>query len=165
MATVAKNNIVRSVAPNAVFESALNVISAASDINQGDLCFFDDTANVIKAVTAETDSATFLGVSRVTLVDGKPVSPYPGTSNAAAISFQDVPGPQYGVEAELILKTGDTFNPGDLVYCTAVDAQTVSSAGATAAIGVYLGKTVTATAGQTGIIRIGNRFRTTGLVL
>lgn len=163
MATSPKNRIVQSVNPNSIFEAAIAVISSASTFNQGDLCFFDDTANIIKPVSADADGVTFLGISRSTVVAGKLKSPFT-TDVDASIGISEPAGPQYGVVASMKLKSGDTFNPGDLIFGTAVDAQTVSSAG-TNAIGIYVDATLTAGASSVGNCRIGLRFRTTGLVL
>lgn len=164
MATVAKNRITRSVRPGSAFESAKSVISSASTWNQGDLVYFDDTANVLKAVTADADGATFCGIARQSIVAGKPLSPYQGTAVDGAQAIEEIGGPQFGVIAKLKLKSGDTFNPGDLVYATAVDAQTVSSAG-TNAIGIFQDATIVASSGSEGQVLLGNRLRTSGLAI
>jgi hypothetical protein len=162
MATVAKNRITRSVRPGSAFESAKAVISSASTWNQGDLVYFDDVNNVLKAVTGDTDAATFCGIARQSIVAGKPVSPYQGTAVDAAQAIEELGGPQFGVIAKLKLKSGDSFAPGDLVYASSVDAQTVSVSG-TNAIGIFQDAAIVASSGSEGQVLIGNRLRTTGL--
>jgi hypothetical protein len=156
------NRIVRSVRPSSLFESAAAVISSAVSFNQGDLLFFDDTNNLIKPVTADADGATFCGIARVTISSGKLLSPYQGTAVDAAVSSVDIPGPQFGVIAKVKLKVADVFNPGDLVYATAVDAQTVSSAGVNS-IGVFQGKAITAAAGDEGEVLLFNKAKLASL--
>ena len=154
------NNIVRSVAPKSIFESAKAVVTSAVTFNQGDLIAFDTVNYRLKAVTADTDAPNFLGVARQTIVSGVVKSPYQGTAVDAAAAIDDITGPVYGVVASLILKTGDAFTPGCKVYLTA-DAQTVTvtDPGTHDPIGVYQGKNVaSATAGQKGEILVGSRF-------
>jgi hypothetical protein len=154
--SVPKNRITREIAKNSLFASALKVISSAVSFNQGDLLVFDDTANLLKVPTLETEGNTFLGIAPVTVVSGKLKYPYVTDVDASA-AIADVPGPVYGVVAKLILKTGDTFNPGDAVFLDpASGAQNVQAAG-TKQIGVYMGGTVTATAGQQGECLLGCR--------
>lgn len=151
-----KNRITREIAKNSLFASALKVISSAVSFNQGDLLVFDDTANLLKVPAAEAEGSTFLGIAPVTVVAGKLKYPYT-TDVDASQAISDVPGPVFGVEAKMLLKVGDTFNPGDNVYLSPADgAQVVSSAG-TKAIGVYVGATVTAVSGSEGNVRIGCR--------
>lgn len=166
MATQAKNNIVRAVAPKSIFESAKAVLSATNDWNQGDLLAFDTTSKVLKAVTAVTDSANILGVAKQTVVDGKVKSPYVTDVDASA-AIENLAGPVYGVVAELKLTTGDTFAPGAKVYLTATDAQTVTSVqpGAEPHIGIYQGKNIaSAAAGAVGEILVGARYGADGIL-
>jgi hypothetical protein len=164
MPTIAKNRIVRSVAPNSAIADLTSVLSSAISYNQGDLLYFDDALNLVKPIAADANGATFLGIAQQSVVSGVPKPVYQGTAVDASVAIEGLAGPAYGVEAKMKLKSGDVFNPGDLVYGTAVDAQTVSSAG-TNAIGIYVGSTVTAASGSEGVVRLGLRFRTSGLVL
>lgn len=148
MATTAKNNIVRSVRPASIFESALNVISSAISYNQGDLLYLDTTNHLIKPLDSDAHGANVLGVARQTLVNGKPISAFQGTSVDAAQAIVDIAGPQYGVIALLNLKSGDTFNPGAFVYY-GTDAQTVSATG-TNPVGIFQDAAITASSGSTG---------------
>ena len=152
------NNIVRSVSPKSIFESALNVIDATSTWEQGDILVFDDTANLIKKPAAEADCSTMLGIARVSITNGKLVSPYQGTAVDAAQAIQDIPGPVYGVIASLIIKTGDSINPGDLVYADPATSSRGVTVSGTKAIGIYQGKAIaTAAAGTLVEILIGAR--------
>jgi len=152
MATSPKNRITRSVSPKSVYESAINVIDATVSFNQGDILCLD--SGLLKAVTADADGATVLGVAQSTIVLGKVVGPYSGLATSAAQAIEDIAGPVYGVIVKMKLKSGDTFAAGDAVYACAVDAQTVSSAG-TNQIGIFQGDTVTAGASSEGEILIG----------
>lgn len=154
MATTSRNNITRSVRPGSMFESALALISTAISWNQGDLLYLDTTNHLIKAMTSDANGATVLGVARNTIVSGKLISPYQGTAVDSAQAISDVSGPQYGVIANLKLKSGDTFNPGDAVYGTSTDAQTVSATG-TNKIGYFQDAQIVATSGSTGNVMLG----------
>lgn len=160
MASTSNNNIVRSIRPGAVFEDIQNMVNSSISINQGDLCYLDTTNHLVKPVTgAATDGAKILGVSPVKIVSGLIPSPYQGTAVDASQKATSIPGPVYGVQASLTLKTGDAFNPGDQVYVTATDPQTVSITANGSSIGVYVGLAVaSATAGQTGIVHVGSRY-------
>lgn len=153
MATTAKNNIVRSVRPGSIFESALAVISSAVSFNQGDLLYLDTTNHLIKALDSDAHGANAMGISRATIVNGKLISPYSGTAVDASQAIADIAGPQYGVIALLNLKSGDSFVPGGSVYYGG-DAQTVSSVG-TNPIGIFQDSAITAVSGSTGKILIG----------
>ena len=168
MATTARNNIVREVAPKSLFESAKAVLSSTNDWNQGDLLAFDTTNHVLYAVAATADAAYLCGVAAQSVVDGKVVSPYQGTAVDASVARADIKGPVFGVIASLVLKTGDAFNPGDKVYLTTTDAQTITSTdpGDHLQIGIFQGKAVSsASAGQYGEVLVGARYGLAGLVV
>jgi hypothetical protein len=153
-----KNRITRSVAPKSVFESAQHVIDATVSFNQGDLLVFDDTNNLLKKPAAEAEGSTFLGIAKVTIVDGKLASPYEGTAVDAAAAISDIPGPEYGSIAKLVLKTGDSINSGDLVYLDPASGTYHVSVAGTKAIGIYQGKDIaTAPAGQEIEVLLGAR--------
>jgi len=154
MATTPKNNIVRSVRPISLFESALSVINSTVSFNQGDILFLDTTNHLIKPVTSDTDAARACGIARNTVVNGKLLSSYQGTSVDASVAIEDIAGPQGGVIALLKLKSGDSFVPGGFVYACSVDAQTISSSG-TNVIGVFQDAAITANSSSTGRALIG----------
>jgi hypothetical protein len=143
-----KNRITRSVSPKSVFEDATAMVDATVSYNQGDLLRFDDTNNLIAKFSAETDGSTFLGIASETVVNGALKSPYQGTAVDAAAALGHVPGPVAGVQAKLILKTGDSINPGDLVYW--FGDQTVTVTG-TVRIGRYQGKAIASAAAGTEV--------------
>jgi hypothetical protein len=153
------NKIVRSVAPKTIFADAYALTSTTADFEQCDLMVYDATTKKIIKPAAEADCATFLGVAQVAVVDGKIKSPYQGTAVDAAQAIGALPGPVYGVEVKLVLKTGDALNPGDLVYADpASGARHVQAAG-TKAIGVYQGAAIaSAVAGQEIIVLVGARY-------
>jgi hypothetical protein len=157
MPTYSKNRIVFSVRPGCVFPDAKKGIDSTISWNQGDILYFDDTNNLIKPIASDANGATVMGIAQQTIVNGKPVSPYQGTAVDAAQAIPALAGPQYGVVAKMLLKSGDSFNFGDLVYYGG-DAQTVSSTG-TNSIGIYQGAAVTASAGSEGEVLLINRLR------
>ncbi len=152
-----KNRIVRTVEAKTLFPSAKAVVDSTVNINQGDLVIFDDTNNLLALASAETDAATFLGIMIETIVDGKVAKPYV-TDVDDSSAIMEIPGPQYGVVAKLVLKTSDAINPGDLVYLDpTAGAYHVSSAG-TKAVGVYGGPAIaSAAAGQEIEVLLGAR--------
>lgn len=152
MPTIAKNRIVRSVSPNSLFEEAKPLISSAISWNQGDLLYLDTVNNLIKPLASDANAATILGIARQSIVSGKPVSPYQGTAVDAAQAIENLGGPQFGVVAKMLLKSGDAFIPGGAVYYGG-DAQTVSSAG-TNSVGVYQGPALTAASGSEGEVAL-----------
>lgn len=157
----AKNRITVSVRPGTVFPDALKVISSAISWEQGDLLYFDDTNNLLKPLASDATAATVCGIAIQSISSGKPISPYQGTAVDAAQAIESIAGPQFGVVAKMLLKSGDSFAPGDAVYYGG-DAQTVSSAG-TNSVGIYQGASLTATAGSEGEILLINRFRAASL--
>lgn len=154
-----KNTIVRSVAPKSLFESAKAVIDATVSFDQGDLLVFNDTTNLLKKPSLETEGVTFLGVARVSIVLGELASPY-NTDVVASQAIQDIPGPVYGVIAKCVIKTGDSINPGDAVYLdpgTGTRGVTVTG---TKAIGLYQGAAIASAAAGTEIeVLIGCRAK------
>jgi len=160
MASLSDNIIVRSIRPGAVFEDIQNMVNSSISINQGDLCFLDTATHLVKPTTGgATEGAKILGISPVKIVSGLIPSPYQGTAVDASQKATSIPGPVYGVVGKLTLKTGDAFNPGDQVYVTATDAQTVSVTANGSSIGVFVGVAVaSATAGQKGEVHVGSRY-------
>lgn len=151
------NNIVREIAPKSIFDDASAVTSATEDFNQGDLLVLD--SGVIKKAAAEADGATFLGVSKISVVDGKLLSPYSGTAVDAAQAKGVLCGPVYGVVAKLILKTGEALAVGGLVYLDPATGGRGVAASGTKAIGVYQGAAIaSAVAGQQIEVLVGARF-------
>lgn len=161
--SVAKNNIVRQIAPKTIFGSALGVLSTSVTYNQGDLIAFDATNKILKPVTGAGDAANILGVAIQTIVNGVAKSPYQGTMVDASVGLSDIPGPQYGVVAYFNTVSGDSFTPGCSVFLSSNDPQVVTVTGSTS-IGVYQGKTFTSAAsGNTVDVLVGARYGMSGL--
>lgn len=159
--TTATNRVFREDAPKSFFPSAKAAISTAISWNQGDLLYLDTSAHLIKVVAATGNAATFLGVAVNTVISGKLQGPYQGlTAVTAAEAIADLAGPQFGLSAQMILKTSDAFVTGGKVYLTeGGTAQTVTSTdpGDANFIGFYNDVAKTAAAGDQGIILLCGR--------
>lgn len=138
-----KNRIIRSIAPKSLFEEAAPAISTAVTFNQGDLLYFDTSAKVIKRLTSEGNAATFVGISRIGVTLGVPNGPYQGLASQPSAAQGAIPGPQYGIVAALILKSGDALAVGSDVYADPSTGNFHVQAAGTKAIGLYQGKAVT----------------------
>jgi hypothetical protein len=154
------NKIVREVTKGAVFEDATNVIDSTVSFLQGDLLVFDDTANLLKVPSAESEGSTFLGIARVDVVSGHIRGAYEGLTDVdASVAAGAIPGPVYGVEAKVVLKTGDSIAPGDLVYLDPASGTRNVKVAGSKAIGVYQGATISgAAAGTEVVVKLGTRF-------
>jgi hypothetical protein len=153
-----KNKLIRSVAPNALFEDASKVITSSLTCDQHDFLVWDTGTLSLKKPTLETDGEFMLGVARDALVSGQPKSPYQGTAVDASQKAPALGGPLYGVEVLAQAKTGDVFQPGALVYLDPATGGRGVAASGTKAIGVSIGPSVTAVAGQEIPIRVGARY-------
>jgi hypothetical protein len=126
---------------------------------------FDTTALNIRAVTATGDAATLIGISDVQVTSGKLAGPYDGlTAVDASQVGPDFVGPKFGVEADMVLNTGDAFTMGCKVYLkdtTNTQTVSVSNPGDNNYIGLFVdmnGPVTSASAGQVGRILIGCRY-------
>ncbi len=151
----AVNRVYRSDARKSFFEDAKALASSAVSWNQGDLLYLDTSAHLIKRVAATGDAATFLGIAENTVSAGILVGPYSGlTAVNAAEAIACLVGPSFGVEALMVLKTSDAFNPGDKVYLVSggnSQQVSVTDPGDGNYIGQFQGPAVaSAAAGQTG---------------
>lgn len=154
------NKITRSVAPKSVFESAQAVITSAVSFNQGDLLILNTSSHILAKPAAEADGLTFLGIARVSIASGVLVNPITGTVDADVSSaIADIPGPQYGVVAKLVIKTSDSISPGQLVYLDPATGTRGVTVTGTKAIGVMQGAAVTSAAAGTEIeVLLGARY-------
>ena len=152
MATVAKNRIVRQVAPISVFEDATALVSSAISWNQGDLLYLDTTNKLLKPIASDANAATACGIARQTIVSGKLSPVYQGTAVDSAVAIEALAGPQAGVIAKLKLKSGDAFTSGCNVYYGG-DAQTVSVTG-TNIVGIFQDAAITATSTSEGNVML-----------
>lgn len=148
------NKIVREVCPNSVFESALNVIDSTVTFNQGDLLYFN--SGLITRLTAESQGNLFVGIARVSITSGKLNTPYSTPTLTPAI--QDIPGPQFGVVAQLQLANSQSFTPGLVVYADPLRGNSNVATTGTKVIGVYQGPSVTAGAASYGPVYLGCRY-------
>ena len=146
------NNTVHSLRKTTLFPAISHLLDNTITFDQGDLLKL--SGGLIQRMTAETDGNLFVGIAAQTIVLGKAKSPY--TSDVdAAIAPTEMEGPHYGVTAKLALKAGDTFAPGDEVYWQG--DREVAVAG-TKSIGIYVGASITAVAGDEGEVLIGERL-------
>lgn len=148
---VQSNTMQLNVSTRSLFPNAHALISSAISFVQGDLLYLDTTAHLIKKITVETQSATFLGVAPVTVVSGVYPKAYV-TDVDASVGIPAIPGPQYGSVFTCKLKAGDAIVPGQLVYADPGTAGNgVSVTVGTESIGIYQGAALTAATGGTDI--------------
>ena len=160
MTTIAKNRIVRSITQNAVFEDCTNLLTSSISWNQGDQLVYDSSAKTVRAMATESsDSANFLGIAIVTIVNGAIQGAYGTLATGSQTASGGIPGPVFGVEASWFLKSGDALSPGSSVYAyPTTNAQTVAATG-TSPIGVYNGPAITGTGTNTVNVRVGCTFQ------
>lgn len=169
-ATKNVNRIVRDGPGKSMFEAGQYAVDSSSTWVQGDLLKFDSSAHALRVVSATGDSAAFVGIADNAVTGGKLVGPYAGLTDVnAAQATPGFAGPKYGVVANMILKTSDTFDIGDPVYlCEGGTSQTVTSTqpGSEDPIGIFVGPAAVASAaaGQNGQIRIGCHYGTDSLI-
>lgn len=156
------NRIVKSISPKSVFDDMSALVDTTITFNQGDFLVLDTSAHLIKAVSGTGELGTnFLGISRVSISSGVPLSPVQGTDVDAAAGIAALAGPEYGVTVKAVLKTSDAANPGDKVYLDAGSGthHVTTTAGSKKPIGVYVGPLVSsAAAGQEIEILIGAQY-------
>lgn len=144
-------------------------MSVGQTYYQGDLMCYDSTINSsaggFRAVAATGDGATFVGISDQQVTSGVLQGPYTGLTQVnAAVVGPDWSGPLYGVEADMVLNTGDAFNMGSKVYLVnggTTQQVSVTNPGDGNYVGIFvdpLGAVASAAAGQLGRILIGCRY-------
>lgn len=149
--SVTSNTMRQRVSTRTLFPNARALIDSTISFTQGDLLYLDTTNHLIKKITVETQSATFLGVAPVTISSGKYAAAYLSDVDSS-VGIPAIPGPEYGSTYTCKLKAGDAITPGALVYAdpgTAGNGVTVTTG--TEAVGVYQGKALTAATGGTDI--------------
>jgi|SRR6185437_42465 len=162
-----KNTEVREIATRSVFADMKALISSSSTWNQGDLLEINPSTHVVQLVTSSSTGANFLGVSPVPVVDGNMPSVYQ-TAVDASVAVIDMAGPVYGSVYSVVLKAGDSINPGQGVYIdqSAAGSGTVGNRGVTVTqpssgviIGWYQGPALTAATGGSEIpVLIGQNY-------
>jgi len=154
------NNKVRKVATNTVVADIQLLVAPTTSFNQGDLLMMDATNHLVKRLVGETDGANFLGIAPVTIVNGKYPSGY-NTSVDASVGTPSLPGPEFGDEFSLVLKSGDTLHAGDAVYADPATGNSNVQAAGTKIIGVYTGAegaSITGDGTKTVSCKIGARY-------
>lgn len=146
-------------------EQALPFITSSSNFNQGDNVCLDSSGHYLRAVTADTDASSYLGVAPVTVVAGILAGPYPsGVGTVGSQQPQAVQGPLYGLVAALKIVAGDSLVPGSLLYLPATsDTQTLTVTDTVTAgnyVAVYQGPALTAVAGVRYPCKVGMRLAT-----
>lgn len=150
------NRIKREIAPKTILPELGAAIVAGQSWKQGDLLYFDDTNNLVKPITVETQAATLLGLAQQSITNGVMDGPYTGLTDTSP-SNPILAGPVYGVEVEMNLKDGDAVSIGDRLFAT-TDPTIVSVTG-TKEIGVYTGnKNISAGTGLKLNMHLGSRF-------
>jgi hypothetical protein len=135
-----------------VFPEISNLVAATAAWNQGDMLILDQTNHLVRLAANEGELVSFIGISQISIANGKPLSPYTGTAVDAAQAVPAIPGPVFGVVAEFVLNTGDSLNPGDYVYGKPSVGPQVVSASGTQIIGIYQGKAVASAAAGTKVL-------------
>ena len=147
--TYGKNTVIRQIREGSLIPDVKNFTNSSISYNQGDLLIFDTSNNVVRAASAESECASFLGIAALDVVSGFPRSPYV-TQVDASQGVSSMQGPIYGDSFGMVLQTGTTMSPGAAIYGSPVAVGTepnnIVSATGTYQIGVYLGPTVTTSA-------------------
>lgn len=163
MAVYGKNLLNKQVREGSRFPDIKNLLATWISFNAGDLMIYDTTSHVVRAATAESECAAFIGISQVDVVSGQPRSPY-STQVDASVANTSLLGPIYGNTYNLVLQTGSTIAPGAAIYASPVTTEpnTLVSATGTYQIGYYTGSnggTITSSAaGQVIEVMIGARW-------
>lgn len=147
------NKITATVAQETLFPDATALHGSSTTYNQGDLLVLDTSTHLIKVQALEADSAKFLGVAPETVVNGKLPAVY-ATDVDASAARTALPGPVKGVRLKVVLKTGDSLNPGDKVGldpATLPVGRGVTATIVTESIGVYGGPAISSAAAGTEI--------------
>lgn len=154
-----KNTVIKEINNSQIFPDIKNFVGSSTTFNQGDFLFYDAATQIVKILASETDAATMVGVAALSIVNGKPVSPYQGLPVDAAQAIPSMNGPLYGNTNSCVLKTGVSINPGAALYADpATSARGVSPSG-TKQIGVYQGAAITSSAAGLEVeVLVGARF-------
>ena len=165
-AGIARDNVISDNSNlRSLIEQALPALNSSSTFNQGDLVCLDATSHCLRAVAADTDGATILGVSPVSVNAGILAGPYQGLATQASQQPQQVQGPISGVVVGLKVNPGDALVFGAPVYLPLNgDTQTVTvtdTVGAGNNVGIYMGPAVaSAVTGTYYPIQVGFRLAT-----
>ena len=152
------NTVVKEVAIKQILPDIKNFLNASSAFVEGDLVIYDASTYLVRAATAESELSALLGIAAVSVVNGKPPSPY-STDVDASLAIPAQNGPIYGCTAKFTLKTGDALNPGAALYAYPAGGNQAVSASGTKQIGVYQGPAISSAAAGTVVeALVGARF-------
>ena len=162
MAVYGSNTVNKQIREGSLIPDVKNFTNSSISYNQGDLLIFDTANNVVRAPSAESECASFLGIAALDVVSGYPRSPY-STQVDASQGVTSMQGPTYGNTFNMVLQTGTTLAPGAAIYAkpvaVGVEPNTLVAATGTYQIGVYVGPSVTSSAaGQVVEVLIGARW-------
>jgi hypothetical protein len=150
------NRITREVRKGQVFPEIRDLVGT-NTFDQGDLLVLSAGAIRVAAVGDISTPDILLGISTQDVVSGKLKRPYTTDVDASG-GASNISGPVYGVEADLVLKTGEAFNPGDIVYYDGAAGAfhvTITPPVTPLEVGVFTGPAVaSAAAGETGRVHI-----------
>lgn len=152
-----KNTTARKVATNMVIADIKNLIQSTTSFNEGDFLILDQTNHRVTKPVGETDGANLMGVASVTVVNGKMASAI-STDVDSSVATPSIPGPTFGDEYNVTLKSGDTAHPGDDLYLdpgTGTNGVTVTAG--TKKIGCWADAQLTGDGTKTGLAKIGAR--------
>lgn len=147
-------------------ENALPWLNSSSTFVQGDNICIDGTSHCLRAVSADTDGVSYLGVSPVSVTAGILAGPYPtGMGTISSQKAQAAQGPLYGCVVARKIVTGDNLTLGCKLYIPATgDTQMLTvTDGASAGdyVGIYQGPAVaSAVAGTLYPVKVGMRLAT-----
>lgn len=148
------NATARKVVTNTFCADIKPLVNSSLSFNEGDFLFLNSSTHLLAKPAGETDGANFVGVAACTIVNGKPVSSI-STDVDSSIGIPSIPGPTYGDEYIVTLKSGAVFHPGDTVYIDPATATNGVTTTGSNPVGVFVGKQVTGTGTNTGIAKLG----------
>jgi len=157
-----KNTVNKQIREGSRIPDVKNFTNSSISYNQGDFLIFDTSNNVVRAPSAESEMASFLGIASLDVVSGFPRSPY-STQVTASQGVTSMEGPLYGDTFNMTLQTGTTINPGAAMFGApvgvGVEPNNIVSATGTYQIGWYLGPAITSSAaGLVVEVAIGARW-------
>lgn len=161
---IKRNFIKKSIAPKSIFDDQSSVVDSTVSFNQGDLIVLDTSTHLLKTIAAAGSGelgTNFVGMARVSISLGVPISPIQGTDNDGQLGIPAEAGPVFGVTALVILKTGDALVAGGLVYPDGASGtrNVTSTVGSKKPIGVYQGPAISSAAsGQQIEVLLGAQY-------
>jgi len=133
-----KNTTFKKVATNMVISDVKGLLTPSLSLNEGDFVCLDTTNHVLVAPANETDGATLIGVMSVDIVNGQLRSAI-STDVDASAAVPSIPGPTFGDEYLVVLKSGVTVHPGDPLYLDPGTGTRGVTTSGTKIVGIYTG--------------------------